>query len=174
MLDKIKLIILDVDGVLTDGGIVIDGQGDEIKSFSAHDGAGIRYLYRAGLKAAVITGRKSAAVEARCRDLGIEDVHQKALEKLPPYNAILAKHGLRDEEVCYIGDDLMDLPPMRRCGFPVAVANARTEVRAAAAYVTVAQGGHGAVREVIDKVLKFQGKWDLIMARYRPDAKRAE
>jgi 3-deoxy-D-manno-octulosonate 8-phosphate phosphatase (KDO 8-P phosphatase) len=93
-------------------------------------------------------------------------VYQGKLEKLTSYQAILSKHGFTDGEVCYIGDDLMDLPPMRRAGFPVAVANARPEIRAVAAYITTAPGGHGAAREVIEKILKFQGKWDAIMARY--------
>jgi len=171
-LKKIKMLVLDVDGVLTDGKIIISDTGHEIKEFNCHDGAGIRYLLRAGLRAAIITGRKCRAISIRAKDLGIEDIYQNAHDKLEAYDHLLEKRNLTDDEICVVGDDLTDLPMMARCGFPVAVANARPEVKKAAAYVTRARGGDGAVREVIEKILKAQHKWQLIMKRYEVTRRR--
>ena len=163
---SIKLVIMDVDGVLTDGTITVLADGQDIKSFNAHDGAGVRYLLRAGLHAAIISGRASTAVEARARDLGIEHVHLNAHEKLPAYEQIVSALDVRDEEVCYIGDDLMDIPVMRRVGLPVAVSNARPETKQHAVHVTAAHGGRGAVREAVEWILKREGKWQQVIARY--------
>lgn len=172
MIKNIKLVIVDVDGVLTDGAIYVDSQGREIKAFSVLDGAGISYLHRAGIKTAIISGRSCDAVIYRARELGIDsdDVYQGAKDKIDAYRKIIGKYALRDEEVCFIGDDLIDLPLLLRVGFPVAVANASPGVKCASAYVTQAKGGWGAVREVAEKILKFQDKWHSIMERYKkPD-----
>ncbi len=165
-LEDIKLMVIDVDGVLTDGRIFCTDGGEEMKVFHVKDGSGIVYWHRAGLKSAIISGRTSRAVEHRARELGISDVYQGAQRKLDVYEKIIEKHGLRDEEVCYVGDDLIDLPVLRRVGFSVAVPNSPEEVLSAADYVTKAPGGGGAVREVVEKVLKSQGKWEGIMKRY--------
>jgi len=163
---SIKLVILDVDGVLTDGTIMVTPEGQDIKCFNSQDGAGIRYLLRAGIHAAVISGRESPAVECRARDLGIEHVHLGAHDKLPVYEQVLCEVGVEDQDVCYIGDDLMDIPVMRRVGWPMAVANARPETKAHALFVTQAPGGRGAVREAVEWILKRDGKWEAIVARY--------
>ena len=164
---NIKLVIIDVDGVLTDGAIYIDSEGRETKAFNVLDGTGIAYLHRSGIKTAIISGRMCSAVIHRAKELGIEDVYQGALNKIDAYKEILEKHALRDEEVCYIGDDLIDLPIFHRVGFPVAVANASPIVKQQSIYVTKTKGGSGAVREVAEKILKFQDKWDFIMERYQ-------
>lgn len=164
---NIKLVIFDVDGVLTDGRIILSDSGEQVKEFDGHDGAGIKYLARAGLGVAVITGRRSRAVELRCKELGITAVEQGALDKIEAYDRLLKRFGVTDAEVCYVGDDLPDLPVMWRVGYPVAVRNARPEVRAAAHYVTRASGGHGAAREIVEKILKAQNKWKLIITRYQ-------
>lgn len=165
-IDKIKLIVLDVDGVMTDGKIIVTDDGREIKEFNAYDGHGIRLLYRAGLQAAIVSGRKSAATMVRARDLGIEHVYLGIHNKTEAFEEILQKAGLRGDEVCVVGDDLPDVPIMRRCGYPVAVASARPEAKAIAAYVTSAAGGRGAIRELVEMVLKAQGRWDGLMSRY--------
>ena len=165
-LKNIKLVIFDVDGVLTDGRIVISDSGEQTKEFDSQDGAGIKFLQRAGLMAAVITGRESRVVALRCKELGITEVEQASTKKIEAYERILKRLGLKDEEVCYVGDDVVDLPVMWRVGYPVAVPNARPEVRRMARCVTKAGGGRGAVREIIEKILKAQGKWALIFARY--------
>lgn len=170
MIKNIKLVIIDVDGVLTDGAIYIDAQGGESKAFNVLDGAGISYLHRSGVKTAIISGRNAAAVVHRAKELGIEDVYQGAKNKIDAYKQLLEKYTLSDKEICYIGDDLIDLPILYRVGFPVAVANASPLVKKHSAYVTRARGGCGAVREVAEKILKFQDKWHLIMERYKkPD-----
>lgn len=164
--ETVRMVIMDVDGVLTDGKIVVDDQGVETKQFHVHDGTGIKYLLRAGLSAAWISGRSSETVSLQARELGLDDVYQGAKVKREAYEQILAKHDLTDAEVCYIGDDLTDLPVLRSVGLPVAVANARDEVKGSASYVTRARGGEGAVREVIERILKAQNRWRDIMSRY--------
>lgn len=163
----IKLVIIDVDGVLTDGAIYIDDEGRETKAFNVLDGTGISYLHRVDIKTAIISGRVSKAVDHRAKELNIAEVYQGAKNKLDVYNEILEKYSLKDEEVCYIGDDLIDLPIFYRVGFPVAVANAMTIVKQYSAYVTKAKGGCGAVREIAEKIIKFQEKWNIIMERYQ-------
>jgi len=165
-LEAIRALVCDVDGVLTDGSIMLAEDGTEIKRFNSHDGAGIALLVRRGFQVAFITGRQSGAVARRAAELGVQHVEQGAGEKLPAYERILAATGLSDEQVCYIGDDLPDVPVMRRAGYAVAVADARPEVKAAAHCVTAARGGRGAVREVIDGILKAHGLWDDILRRH--------
>lgn len=161
--DAIRLVIMDVDGVLTSGEIFVDAEGRESKVFHVHDGSGITYLHRHGIRTALISGRKSPVVERRAKELGIEDVHQGVREKIRSYEEIRARTGLADEEICYVGDDLLDLPCLGKAGLPVATANATPEVKAAARYVTRRPGGRGAIREVAELILKAQGKWDLVV-----------
>jgi len=165
-IEAVRAVILDVDGVLTDGRILLRDDGTETKCFHVWDGTGIRYLLRSGIQVAFLTGRESEAVTCRARELGVSQVRQGAKNKLPAYESLLAALSLRDEAVCYIGDDLPDIPVMRRVAFSVAVATAREEVRALADYVTHAPGGQGAVREVAERILKAQGKWAAILSRY--------
>ena len=161
------MVVMDVDGVLTDGRVhLIEGIG-ELKQFHVHDGTGIKYLHRAGLRTALISGRQSSAVEMRAKELGIEDVCQGVKVKMKALEDLLARRKLDPKELCFIGDDLPDLPVMRRVGVSVAPANARPEVRQAAHIVTRAAGGEGAVREFAEMLLRAQGKWETIMARYR-------
>ena len=161
--ERVRLLILDVDGVLTSGEIFIDGEGRESKVFHVHDGSGIVYLHRQGIRTALITGRKSKVVALRAEELGIEEVHQGIREKIRAYEDIAKRLSLQDAEIGYVGDDLLDLSCLRRAGFPVAVANASPEVKAAARFVTSRVGGQGAVREVAEVILKAQGKWDAIV-----------
>lgn len=162
----IKLLILDVDGVLTDGSIVYADGGEELKWFNVKDGHGIKLLLRAGIEVALVTGRKSAAVEHRAQDLGIKLVFQKALNKIEAYEEIRATQKLRDEELCVMGDDLPDLPILRKCGFSVAVPDSVDEVMREVDYVTKREAGKGAVREVCEIILKAQGLWERVTARY--------
>lgn len=150
---SIRLLALDVDGVLTDGRITIDAKGRETKSFHAHDGQGIVLLSGAGVRVAIVSGRRSAANGWRARDLGIRDVIQDCRDKAVAVRALSKKYGIPPTDICFVGDDLPDLAAFSISGLPVAVANARPEVRHAACYVTRAAGGHGAVREVCDRIL---------------------
>lgn len=165
-LRTIRMVILDCDGVLTDGSICIDDDGKETKVFNVADGAGVAYMQRAGLHVAIISGRASMALYHRARELGINEVFQKEPDKLLAFEAIQRKYGLKDEQFCYIGDDLSDIPVMRRVGYAVAVANAHPEVKKIAHFVTRAGGGRGAVRELAEKLLKAQGKWKEVLAKY--------
>lgn len=148
------MLILDVDGVLTDGGIYYTANGDEMKRFHIHDGYGMLKLRRAGISAAILTGRVSSIVERRARDLGISEVHQNLENKLEIYEMLKAKYGLTDREVAYIGDDEFDLPVLERVGFSAAPANAMESVKKKVHYVCSKNGGEGAVREVIELLLK--------------------
>jgi 3-deoxy-D-manno-octulosonate 8-phosphate phosphatase (KDO 8-P phosphatase) len=154
---------MDVDGVLTDGRIWLlsrrDGTASEIKGFSAHDGAGLKVARAAGLRTGLITGRDSAAVSQRARDCQMEFVYLGRATKLTAYEEILRATSATDAEVAYIGDDLPDLPLLQRAGLAVAVANAAIDVQRAAHYVTARSGGDGAVREVVELIVKAQGKW---------------
>ncbi len=165
-MNEIKIVIIDVDGVLTDGRIILDANGNESKAFNVQDGTGITYLHRAGIKTAIISGRESKVVEQRAKELCIEDVYLGIHNKIEAYEDILEKHKIEDSEICYIGDDLIDLPILRRVGFSVAVPNAVIEVKESVSYVTNTPGGYGAIREVAEKILKSQGKWDKIISRY--------
>ena len=165
-LGAIELLAFDVDGVLTDGTLVVHSDGSESKNFNSLDGHGIRLWIRAGLKVAFITGRYSEPVNSRARELGVDYVFQNCHNKLPVLIELMQKLGLAARQVAFIGDDLPDLPPMRHVGFAVAVANAVLELKQHADYVTVRPGGSGAVREVIEYVLKNTGRWQQLMQRY--------
>ncbi len=166
ILNNVKMVIFDVDGVLTDGNIILNSDGIESKNFYVQDGTGITYLQSAGIRTGIISGRKSRVVELRAKELFIEDVYLGVQRKIDAYEEILNKHGLDDHETCYIGDDLIDIPVLKRVGFSVAVPNARQEVKECALYTTVAHGGYGAIREVAEKILKSQGKWVSVPAKY--------
>ncbi len=162
---------MDVDGVLTDGKIhlasLADGTLAEMKSFSAYDGAGLMLARAAGLRTGILTGRESAANTRRAAELDMEFVYQNRPEKLPAYKEILRRGGVKDSEVAYVGDDLPDLPVLARAGLAVAVANGAPEARRAAHYVTRRRGGEGAVREVVEIILKAQKKWDAAVRQAR-------
>ncbi len=164
---KVKLLIFDVDGVLTDGGIILDGDGDEYKKFDVRDGHGIKLLQRSGVNVAIITGRYSRVVEKRAGELGIMEVYQRCIEKAPAYEALIAKLGLSAEETAYVGDDVVDIPILRRAGLPVAVADAHEEAKRHALMITKAKGGCGAARECAEFIMKAKGLWDGIIDSYR-------
>ena len=169
-LADIKLLVMDVDGVLTDGSIIVNSDGSETKSFSVLDGHGIRLWHRAGLKTALISGRLSEPTARRAQWLEIEHVFEDCHDKLPVLKDLLDKLGLSPRNVAYIGDDLPDLPVMRFAGFAAAVANAVDEVRQCAHYIASRPGGSGAVREVIEYILKTTGRWQELMKRYLADS----
>lgn len=155
-LQHIQFLILDVDGVLTDGGIYYSNNGDEFKKFNIHDGYGMLKLRRAGIPAAILTGRISNIVERRARDLGISEVHQNLDNKLEVYEMLKEKYNLRDIHIAYIGDDEFDLPVLERVGFSAAPANAMESVKKRVHYVCKKNGGEGAVREIIELILKHK------------------
>ncbi len=163
---KIKLLLLDVDGVLTNGQIIYDGAGNELKMFNVRDGHGLKLIQRAGIKVGIITGRKSDVVARRAAELGIEILYQGALNKLEPYREILSQTGLSEEQIAYVGDDLIDLQVLRRVGFSATVADADAEVCRRVDYVASLPGGYGAVREICDLLLKAGGHWEQVTARY--------
>lgn len=165
-LADIRLLLLDVDGVMTDGGIIYDGNGLETKKFNVKDGHGIKMLQRHGIEVGIITGRISAVVDIRARELGISLVYQGALKKLESYSQVKEKTGLLDNQIAYMGDDVIDVPVMRRVIFAAAPADALAEARNAAHYVAALSGGCGAVREVCDLILKGRGLWSEVAARY--------
>ena len=152
-LRKLRVVIIDVDGVLTDGGMYYSERGEELKKFNAKDGQGIQRLHQAGIRTALVTGETTAIVAHRAAKLRIEDVYQGAVDKLSVVKALLEKHGIRPGEACYIGDDLGDLEPMKFIGTAVAVADATPAIKRVAHYVTRRRGGEGAVREVCDMIL---------------------
>ncbi|MDP2755548.1 MAG: 3-deoxy-manno-octulosonate-8-phosphatase KdsC [Nitrospirota bacterium] len=163
---NIKFLILDVDGVLTDGSIILDNKGNEFKSFHVRDGHGIKMLMRAGLKVALITGRYSKVVDRRAHELGITEVFQKCRDKRIAYSQLAEKYSLKDNEIAYIGDDIVDIPLLKKAGLSVAVADAGEEVKTFAKMVTKNGGGRGAVREVCDFILKAKGLWQDIINGY--------
>jgi len=165
----IELLVLDVDGVLTGGGIVYGDTGLELKVFHVRDGTGLKIWNQAGKRSAIITGRTSRVVDIRAGELGIHQVIQGADNKLAAYRQVLESAGLSPRQVCFVGDDLPDLPPLRHCGLAVAVADACPEARQAAHYVTRAGGGQGAVREAIELILRGQGSWQKVVQRYREE-----
>jgi 3-deoxy-D-manno-octulosonate 8-phosphate phosphatase (KDO 8-P phosphatase) len=165
-LTAIQLLLLDVDGVMTDGGIIYDGNGLETKIFNVKDGHGIKMLQRAGIEVGIITGRSSAVVDVRARELGIELVYQGALRKLESYEDVKLRTGLTDSQIAYMGDDVIDVPVMRRVGFAAAPQDALYEAKRAAHYIACCNGGRGAVREVCDLILKGRGVWNEVAARY--------
>jgi len=163
---RIELVLSDVDGVLTNGGIIFDNQGIESKEFSVRDGLGIQLWQRAGFRFGILTARTSHIVRLRAVELGIEIVRQGFDDKLPVAQEIIAQQGLQMEQVCYIGDDLTDAPVIRRVGLGVAVADAAAEVKSVAHWVTKSSGGCGAVRELIEALLRARSRWDDLIRRY--------
>lgn len=150
---RVKFLLLDVDGVMTDGTIYLDADGRETKAFNIYDGTGIHLIRKAGVQVGIITGRQSTIVEYRARELEISEVHQKILDKLKVYDALLRKYGLQDSEMAYMGDDVIDLPVLERVGLSVAVPNAHPDVKNRVDWVTQKAGGYGAVRELTDLLL---------------------
>ncbi|MFI4911696.1 MAG: KdsC family phosphatase [Sedimentisphaeraceae bacterium JB056] len=165
-LSKLKMLVLDLDGVFTDGTIIINGDGSESKRYSVIDGHGIKLWQRAGFKTAIISGRAAKATSIRAEQLGIEYVFQGCKKKLPVYEQLLEDARVSADETIFIGDEIIDLPIVRRAGLGVAVENAVDELKEYADYVTKKSGGQGAIREVIEIVLKTTGKWDALMERY--------
>jgi len=167
---KIKLLLMDVDGVLTDGRFFYvpstRGRLIETKAFHSRDGLGFRLAHQAGLKTGFITGRRSPAVEHRAKELGVHFLKQHAREKLEPYQQILREARLKDEEVCYVGDDIVDLPLLTRVGLAVGVGNSHRLLRRYVHYQTAHPAGFGAVREVIELILSAQGKWEAVLKHY--------
>jgi YrbI family 3-deoxy-D-manno-octulosonate 8-phosphate phosphatase len=163
----IELILSDVDGVLTDGRVILDNQGIEAKQFHIRDGLGIRLWQRAGNRFGVVSQRSSNSLKIRAAELGIEIVRQGIPDKLTACKQILAELDLKPQQVCYLGDDLPDLPVVRAAGLGVAVADACAELRQAAHCVTAAAGGAGAVREIVELILKAQRRWDDVIQTYR-------
>lgn len=166
---QIRMVILDVDGVLTNGHIFFGNEGELMKQFHVQDGMGISLLRQAGIRVAVITGRTSDIVRLRCAELHIADVYQGSMSKKEALKDLLTRYQLSGDEVCYVGDDLIDIPVMRRVGLPCAVANAVAEVKEIASYVATKEGGQGAVREIAEMILKAQGQWQMLLAKYCDD-----
>lgn len=163
---RVRLIILDIDGVMTDGRIIYSIYGDELKFFDVQDGFGITLLNRAGIKSVIITAKKSRIVKLRARDMKVAKVYQGYSDKLIAFNRIISRFRVKPQEICFMGDDLIDIPVLKRVGFAVAVPNAVEEVRAESHYITQKSGGRGAVREICDLILKSQDKWDLATAKH--------
>ncbi|MGA8185549.1 MAG: HAD hydrolase family protein [Terriglobia bacterium] len=167
---KIKLLLLDVDGVMTDGRIYYvprpEGGMFETKTFHSRDGIGIRYARDAGIKVGIISGRGSDTVRDRAAELKLDFIEENTLKKIPPYERILKAADVKDEEVCYVGDDLVDLPILKRAGLAVCVQNGHPLLRRHVHYVTKAPGGVGAVRETVEIILDAQGKWKPVVDRY--------
>lgn len=168
---QIQVLLMDVDGTITSGAVTLlsqpDGTALEIKTFNSHDGQGLSLAYTAGLRTGVITGRESAALRRRARELNIEFVYEKQPHKVAAYEEILKKTGVRESAVAFLGDDLPDLPLMHRVGLAVAVGNATPEVKKAAHYVTKAMGGKGAAREIVELILKSKGIWEEMIEKAR-------
>ena len=179
---RVKVLLFDVDGVLTNGDITIipgsDGSGTEVKSFSAHDGLGISLARLAGLKLGFVTKRNSQVVAIRARDLKIEHVYQGQAHKMDAVEKILAAEGCTLDHLAYVGDDIIDLPVMRKVGLSIATANARPQVKAAAHYITPLSGGQGAGRDAIDFILAARGVLDRVIEQYldaeNPEARKAD
>lgn len=165
-LKQIKLLAMDVDGVLTDGSITVGPDGSEFKTFSLLDGHGIRMWRRAGLKTALISGRESAVTKQRAGEMEIDFIYQPCQRKLDGFEKLLSDSQLEPKNIAYIGDDVLDIPLMKRAGFGIAVANAVDELKSHAQYVTSRPGGKGAVREVVEYILKNTGRWAELMERY--------
>ena len=167
-LSVIKIVGFDVDGVLTDGRIIRRDDGQEIKNFHSRDGLGLKLLASCGLEAVIITARLSRVVEIRANELGITELHQGVTEKWPVFEDILKRRGLTPAEAAFAGDDLIDLPIMSRVGLALAPADASPEVLAAAHFVSSLPGGRGAARQMVEFILKGQGRWPEVVRRYLP------
>jgi len=163
---RIKLLLLDVDGVLTDGRIIYDSRGHDLKLFDVHDGLGVYILGKVGIKTILITAKGSRAIIPRARDMHVERVFENISPKTAVLDKILKKYKVDISEVCFVGDDLVDLCLMKKVGFPVAVFNAAPEIKQAASYITLREGGRGAVREIAELILKSQGKWKEALGIY--------
>ena len=163
---RIKLLLMDCDGVLTDGRLWLLEEEGEHKSFNTHDGLGLTLFHRAGLRSGIISGRSSPSVERRARELGVEFLRQGHADKIEAFKEILKQAGVDESEVAFVGDDLPDIPLMKRSELAVAVADATEETRSAAHCITVARGGRGAVREVVELILKAQGRWNDLLEGY--------
>jgi 3-deoxy-D-manno-octulosonate 8-phosphate phosphatase (KDO 8-P phosphatase) len=163
---QIKLLLMDCDGVLTDGRIWIIDENEDQKAFHIRDGLGLELWHRAGLRSGIISGRSSTAVARRAKGLNISIVHLGQNDKLKAFEETLLETGVLNDEVAFIGDDLNDIPLMLRCGLAIAVSDASSETKASAQYVTQARGGNGAVREAIELILKVQNKWEGLIADY--------
>ncbi|MCM2251187.1 MAG: phenylphosphate carboxylase subunit delta [Ramlibacter sp.] len=161
----IKLVILDVDGVMTDGRIVIDDNGVESRNFDIKDGMGVIVMIMSGIEVAIITSKKSGAVRHRAEELKIKRFYEGIRKKTEPYEEMLKELNITDAQVAYVGDDLVDLSMMKRVGLPIAVGDAVEDVKRCAAYVTRARGGHGAVREVAELILQSQDKWEKVLSK---------
>jgi len=162
----IRMLAMDVDGVLTDGRAFYGPNGFEAVAFHVHDGSAIKWLHRLGFRSAFITGRSLEAVRARAEALGVHYVYENARVKLEAYDRLKAEAELEDRAICYVGDDLTDLPVLTRAGVSVAVADARPEVRQEADVITLARGGRGAIREVAEMILEAHGEWHRLLERY--------
>lgn len=165
-MSPVRLLVLDVDGVMTDGRIIMDDAGQESKHFDVKDGHGLKLLMRGGIDVVLLTGRRSRVVQHRAADLGIREVHQGILNKVDMFEEILRLRNLTPAQVAYVGDDLVDVPLIVRAGFGVSVADGVDEARQVADYVTQHRGGRGAVREVCERILKAQDRWAEVTARY--------
>lgn len=163
---KVKLLLLDVDGVLTDGRIIYDSRGGDMKFFDVHDGLGVYLLKKAGIPTILITAKGSRAIRPRARDMRVEEVFENISPKTQALEKILKKYKVEAAEICFVGDDLVDLCLMKKVGFPVAVFNAAPEIKQAASYITLREGGRGAVREVTELILKSQDKWQEAIGQY--------
>jgi 3-deoxy-D-manno-octulosonate 8-phosphate phosphatase (KDO 8-P phosphatase) len=166
ILKKISMIVLDVDGVLTDGGIIIGSDGTEFKKFDVKDGTGISIGRHAGIKFAVISGRFSEVITRRSSELKMDAVYQDVAQKLDAYEDLKKKFGLKDENICFIGDEIVDIPVLEKCGLGAAPFDAVPEAKKSADYVCEKKGGHGCVREVIEMIVKNQGLWEKAVNRY--------
>lgn len=162
----VGLLLLDVDGVITDGRIIYDSRGRDSKFFDVHDGMGVYLLKRAGIPSVLITAKGSKAIRPRARDMRVDAVYENVSPKSSVLEKILSRYGRTAAEACFVGDDLVDLCMMKRVGFPVAVANACEEIKRAAVYITARYGGRGAVREVAELILKARGQWDEMIGKY--------
>jgi 3-deoxy-D-manno-octulosonate 8-phosphate phosphatase (KDO 8-P phosphatase) len=163
---KIKFLLLDVDGVLTDGKIVYDSKGRDSKFFDVHDGMGVYLLGKAGIRTILITAKGSRAIKPRARDMRVAEVFEDASPKTDALEKILKKYKVSPDEVCFVGDDLVDLCVMKKVGFAIAVFNACPEIKQTAHYITLKEGGRGAVREVAELLLKSRGEWQEVIRRY--------
>lgn len=163
---KIKVMIFDIDGVMTDGGLTIGDDGQEYKTFHSHDGLGLKMLKKSGVEMAIITGRSSKVVSKRAENIGIEHLYQGIENKLEAYNDLIKKLGVSPKETAFMGDDIVDVPPMLRCGLAISVPAAFDSVKERAHYVTTRQAGKGAVREVCELLMRAQGTFDAITAPY--------
>jgi 3-deoxy-D-manno-octulosonate 8-phosphate phosphatase (KDO 8-P phosphatase) len=163
---KVKVLLLDVDGVLTDGRIIYDSRGRDLKLFDVHDGLGVYLLKKAGIPTVLITAKGSRAIKPRARDMQVDCLFENIFPKTSVLGKILDKYQVNQDELCFVADDLVDLGLLKKVGLPIAVANACAEIKKLAGYVTSKEGGRGAVREVAELILKTQGKWDELIRIY--------